>query len=159
MVCNASFQSSKYPVAKIKIYSLLTYAGALPFIACALLPLIGVSAIQRIGSVDYIAAVYALTIVSFMAGVHWGMALDPQRTEWPVNLFLSSNAVTIMAWLALLTTTPKITLIMGILAFLYLLWVDYRLYSLKLLTAHYFQTRRHVTALVVLSLLMIVGIA
>jgi len=146
-------------VAKTRIYSILTYAGALPFIACALLPLIGVRAIQQIGSVDYIAAVYALTIVSFMAGVHWGMALDQQRTEWPVNLFLSSNAVTIMAWLAFLTTTPKITLIMGILAFLYLLWVDERLYSLNLLTAHYLQTRRRVTALVVISLLMVVGIA
>ena len=65
--------------------------------ACALLPLLGVSSIKLIGSVDYIAAIYALTIVSFMAGVHWGMALDQQRPEWPVNLFLSSNAVTIMA--------------------------------------------------------------
>ena len=138
---------------------MLTYAGALPFMACALLPLLGGSSIKLIGSVDYIAAVYALTIVSFMAGVHWGIALDQQRTELPVNLFLSSNTVTIMAWLALLTTTPQITLIMGILAFLYLLWVDERLYSLKLLTAHYFQTRCHVTALVVLSLLMIVGTA
>jgi hypothetical protein len=158
-VVNRRFQSSKYPVANTRIYSILTYAGALPFTAFALLPLLGVSAIQRIGSVDYIAAVYALTIVSFMAGVHWGMALDPQRTEWPVNLFLSSNAVTIMAWLVFLSTTPKITLIIGILAFLYLLWVDYRLYSLNMLTAHYLQTRRRVTALVVLSLLMIVGIA
>ena len=55
--------------------------------ACALMSLLGVSSIKLIGSVDYIAAVYALTIVSFMAGVHWGMALDQQRTEWPVNLF------------------------------------------------------------------------
>ena len=146
-------------MANTRIYSLLTYAGALPFIACALLPLIGVSSIKLIGSVDYIAAVYALAIVSFMAGVHWGMALYPQRTEWPVNLFLSSNAVTIMAWLAFLTTTPKITLIICILAFLYLLWVDYRLYSLNLLTAHYLQTRRNVTALVVISLLLMVGLA
>lgn len=61
---------------------------------CVLLPLLGVSSIRLIGAVDYIAAVYALTIVSFMAGVHWGIALDQQQTEWPVNLFLSSNAVT-----------------------------------------------------------------
>lgn len=146
-------------MAKTRIYSMLTYAGALPFMACALMALLGMSSIKLIGSVDYIAAVYALTIVSFMAGVHWGMALDPQQIKLPINLFLSSNAVTIMAWLAFLITTPKITLIIGILAFLYLLWVDYRLYSLNLLTAHYFQTRRHVTALVVLSLLMVVGIA
>ena len=146
-------------MANTRIYSILTYAGALPFIACALMPLLGVSSIKLIGSFDYIAAVYALTIVSFMAGVHWGMALDQQRTEWPVNLFLSSNAVTIIAWLAFLTTTPKITLIACILAFLYLLWVDYRLYYLKLLTAHYLQTRRNVTALVAISLLLIVGIA
>ena len=159
MVVNRRFQSSKYPVVKTRIYSMLTYAGALPFMACALMTLLGVSSIKLIGSVDYIAAAYALTIVSFMAGVHWGMALDQQRTEWPVNPFLSSNAVTIMAWLAFLTTTPKITLIICILAFLYLLWVDYRLYSLNLLTTHYFQTRRHVTALVVLSLLLMVGIA
>ncbi len=146
-------------MAKTRIYSLLTYAGSLPFMACALLPLFGVSSIKLIGSVDYIAAVYALAIVSFMAGVHWGMALDQQRTEWPVNLFLSGNAVTITTWLVFLTTTPKISLSTGILAFLYLLWVDYRLYHIEVLTAHYFQTRRHVTALVVISLLLIVGIA
>jgi Protein of unknown function (DUF3429) len=62
-------------VAKTRIYSLLTYAGALPFVACALIPLFGVSSIKLIGSFDYIAAVYALTIVSFMAGVHWGTVL------------------------------------------------------------------------------------
>lgn len=144
-------------MANTRIYSILAYAGALPFLACALLPLLDVRSIKLIGSVDYIAAAYALTIVSFMAGIHWGIALDPQRTEWPVNLFLSSNAVTIMAWLAFLTTTPKITLIICILAFLYLLRVDYHLYALNLLTAHYLQTRRNVTALVVVSLLWVIG--
>ncbi|MCK7577283.1 MAG: hypothetical protein MZV65_16550 [Chromatiales bacterium] len=45
--------------------------------ACALLPLLGVSSIKLMGSVDYIAAVYALAIVSFMAGAHWGTASLP----------------------------------------------------------------------------------
>ena len=145
-------------MAKTRIYSLLTYAGTLPFVACALIPLFGVSSITLIGSFDYIAAVYALTIVSFMAGVHWGTALYQQPIEFPVNLFLSSNAVTILAWLAFLTTTPNITLIICTLAFLYLLLVDYHLYCRNLLTAHYFKTRRNVTALVVISLLLIIGI-
>ncbi|MFO7642382.1 MAG: hypothetical protein R6X17_14310, partial [Candidatus Competibacteraceae bacterium] len=68
---NRSFQRSKYLVTNTRTYSLLTYAGALPFIASALLPLIGVSSIKAFGFVVYIAAVYALTIVSFMDGVHW----------------------------------------------------------------------------------------
>lgn len=142
-----------------RIYSVLTYAGALPFIACALLPLLGVRSFGPLGSVAFIAAVYALVIVSFMAGVHWGTALYRPRPEGPVNLFLSSNAVTIAIWLVFLTATPKIALLASILAFLFLLWVDYRLHSIDLLTAHYLQTRRNVTVLVVVSLLWVIGIA
>lgn len=136
----------------------LAYAGTLPFLACALLPLIGVKAIPPIGALDFIAAVYALTIVSFMAGVHWGTALYQPPTEWPVNLLLSSNVVTITVWLAFLVTTPDITLITGILAFLYLLWIDHHLYRRCLITDDYWQTRRRVTALVVIALLLTVAI-
>jgi hypothetical protein len=135
----------------------LAYAGALPFLACALLPWLGVDAIPPLGALNNIAALYTLAIVSFMAGAHWGIALYQPSIAEPIHLFLSSNAVTITIWLAFLVTTPDITLLIGVLAFLYLLWIDYRLYRMHRITADYWQTRCHVTAGVVISLLLIIA--
>lgn len=38
-------------MAKTRIYSMLTCAGALPFMACALMALLGMSSIKLIGAV------------------------------------------------------------------------------------------------------------
>jgi hypothetical protein len=43
-----------------KLYPILTYAGMLPFIGCALMPLVGLQELWNLGSYDYIAASYGL---------------------------------------------------------------------------------------------------
>jgi len=146
-------------VTKPRLNHLLAYAGALPFLACALLALVGVDSIRFVGAVDHLAAGYALAIVAFLSGVHWGMALNQPPESGSVHLFLSSNGVTIAAWLSFVIAAPRITLGVCILAFLYLLRIDYRLYRLNRLTADYFQTRRNVTAVVVLALALIMATA
>jgi hypothetical protein len=47
-----------------KLYPILTYAGMLPFIGCALMPLVGLQELWNLGSYDYIAASYGLAITS-----------------------------------------------------------------------------------------------
>jgi hypothetical protein len=140
-----------------KLYSLLTYAGALPFIACAVLPFAGISEIPNAGSFDYIARVYGLAIASFVAGSHWGTYLY-NREACPTNLFVSSNIVVLASWFAFLLAIPVVALFVLLLSFLYLLFVDYRLYKAKLTTNHYFRMRAGVTAIVCLCLAVIIAL-
>lgn len=141
---------------KSKLYTLLTYSGTLPFLACAILPYANFSALPVLGSFDRIAAVYALVIVSFMAGTHWGNYLVMEDTA-PVNLFLSSNIIAIIIWLVFLSMNIATSLWVSTVAFLFLLWVDYKLFQANLITRYYFNVRRNATAIVVVSLIATVA--
>jgi len=134
-----------------RLYSTLTWAGALPFVACAILPWFGIDLIPNIGSPAYVAQSYGLAIASFLSGAHWGTYLF-NRTESPTNLFLTSNAVVIAIWFAFLLNIAQVGLFVLVLAFLYLLFIDYRLFRAGLLSRYYFNLRRNVTALVVVCL-------
>lgn len=138
-----------------KLYSALTYAGALPFLACAFLPYAGLAELPKIGMLYYVAQVYGLVILSFMAGVHWGTYLYNQESA-PQNLFITSNIVTVVAWLVFLLGNPVWTLLVLMAGFLYLLLLDYQLHRHKMISDHYLDTRRNVSALVTLSLIVIV---
>ena len=137
---------------KKRLYSALTYAGALPFAVCAVLPWIGVEQVLNIGTPDYISRSYGLAIASFLAGAHWGTFLY-HRERSPTNLFLTSNAIVLAAWSTFLINAPAISLFVLVLAFLYLLFIDFRLFKAGLLIDYYFALRRNVTAIVVICLI------
>lgn len=134
-----------------RLYSILAYAGALPFVVCAAIPWLGFDRVPNLGTADYIAQAYGLAIASFLAGAHWGTYLY-NRSEAPINLFVTSNAVVIAVWLTFLLNVSAVGLFVLILAFLYLLFVDYRLRVAGLLGEHYFRLRANVTAIVVVCL-------
>ena len=136
---------------KKRLYSTLTYAGTLPFVACALMPYVGIPELKNIGSFDYIARVYGLAIVCFLAGAHWGTFLY-RRDQSPDNLFITSNTIFLAAFFAFLLDAPSLTLFVLILAFLTLLFVDYRLFKSDLLTHYYFRMRANATAIAVIAL-------
>ena len=138
-----------------RLYSLLTYAGALPFVFCAALPFFGVEGWQNIGSFEYVARLYGLAIASFVAGSHWGTYLY-NREASPTNLFLTSNAVVLAAWFAFLLTGPVMTQFVLLLSFLYLLFVDYNLYRANVITSYYFRMRANVTLVVCICLAIII---
>lgn len=136
-----------------KIYRYLTYAGTLPFIICAVMPFTGYSDIPGLGSFDRIASAYGLAILSFMAGTHWGLYLSAADRA-PVNLFVSSNVVTVAAWAAFLAGPGILTLGMLCSGFVFLLYIDYLLRARKLLTPEYLRTRLHATVIVLVSLVV-----
>ena len=138
-----------------KLYTLLTYAGALPFIACALLPFAGIDEWENVGSFEYIARLYALAIVSFVAGSHWGTYLY-NRESSPANLFVTSNVVVLAAWFAFLFTIPVLTQFVLLLSFLYLLFIDYNLYKSGVIAPYYFRMRANVTFVVCICLAIII---
>ena len=136
------------------LYTTLALAGALPFLACALLPLMGVVALEPIGSLDGLASSYGLSIISFLAGIHWATYLlkqDQVRT----NLFVTSNVVFLGVWIAFVVGGLKVALASQIIAFVYLMWVDRGLLRSMVISNTYFRMRLIVTGLVVLSLSII----
>jgi hypothetical protein len=79
---------------------LLGYAGALPFVAAALLAW-ALDGDARAAATTVLAA-YAATIVSFLGGIHWGFGFlrgDPARFVWGV-------VPSLLAWAALLLPRP-----------------------------------------------------
>lgn len=138
-------------------YSYLTLAGTLPFIACAVLSLFGVASIPPLGSPDAVASSYGLLIASFMAGTHWGQCLS-LSTSPPLNLFITSNVTALFIWFAYLTGNIAVSLACQGVAFLVLLAIDYRLRSAGIITANYLRVRATATAIVVLSLLLLVAV-
>jgi hypothetical protein len=140
-----------------KLYPILTYAGVLPFIGCALMPLVGLRELWNLGSFDHIAAAYGLAIVCFLCGAHWGTYLY-NRTSAPDNLFITSNVIVVACWLAFLMAAQAITLFVLILAFLCLLFIDYRLRRADLLTDYYFRMRTTATVIAVLALAIITAL-
>ena len=134
-----------------RLYTILAYAGVLPFVACALLPYLGIVELQNIGSFDYIARVYGFGIVCFLTGIHWGTFLYKSDAS-PDNLFVTSNAVFLAVFFAFLLDAGALTLFVLLLAFLCLLYIDYRLLKAGLIDNDYFRLRSTVTGIAVVSL-------
>jgi ATP/ADP translocase len=131
----------------------LAFAGALPFVASALLLWAGHASVPVLGSVANIASSYGLLILAFMAGVHWGQRLSGVETE--LNLFLISNAIALAGWFAYLLLLPQLFFASLAVLFAVVLMVDKRLAAEGHLLPDYICTRTAVSALVVMSLAVI----
>lgn len=136
----------------VKLYRILAFSGALPFIASALALYMGLNNVPLLGAVNHVVATYALVIVVFMAGTHWGGYLNGQHNA-PINLLLFSNVVTVFAWLVFLSASVMVALLVYTVVFIVLLWIDYKLYQADLISPDYWLTRRNVTVIVIVCLL------
>ena len=138
-----------------KIYSVLAMAGVTPFIASALLPLVGIESIEPIGALDRIAATYGLAIVSFLTGIHWATQVyEPQ--ESPFNLLLVSNVVFLFTWFAFVLGRVETALGAQLVALLVLLGIDRWLHTTGLISRHYLGVRTVATSLAAVSLLIMI---
>ena len=136
------------------IYSALTLAGVTPFLACALLPLAGIEAIEPLGRLDVLAGSYGMAILCFLTGVHWATQLFASDRV-PVNLFVGSNVVFLAVWIAYVATNLTLALAAQLVAYPLLLAVDFRLQQTGLISRHYLGMRFIATALACFSLLFI----
>lgn len=139
-------------------YAALALTGASPFVACALLLWIGVAAIPVFGRLDELASSYGLAIIAFVAGTHWSFQLqNPCRT--PFNLFATSNIVFLATWLAFVTAEIHWAILIQIVAFACLLYIDYRLQQDGLISVPYLKVRGIATTVACISLLTITFVA
>ncbi len=137
------------------LYSALTFAGVLPFLACALLIIAGVQSIPAIGQLAQVVNSYGLAIVCFLAGIHWSIYLANQEDP-PFNLLIGSNLIFLVAWFAFILGGTATSLATQVAAFIALLLIDRSLVKAAIISARYFRVRVIATLLAVLSLVVII---
>ena len=136
------------------LHSALMLLGAMPFLACALLPLTGVDEIDRLGPLDRLAASYGMAILCFLTGIHWATQLYA-RAVTPFNLFVGSNVVFLVVWITFVAADLRWTIVAQLLAFPLLLGIDHHLCKRELISPRYLRMRTVATALACFSLLFI----
>ena len=139
-----------------RVYTALAMAGTIPFIAGALLPVLGHDALPFLGSLDQLLASYGLAIVCFLAGAHWGTYLSGRCAD-SLNLFIISNAIFLAVWFAYVGADVKIAIGVQIFAFVALLLVDRRLRIDDVISAVYLRVRSMATLIAIVSLLMVIA--
>ena len=135
----------------------LTFAGAIPFVACAFLLMVDVVTVPILGSVVDVLSAYGLVISSFMAGAHWGNHLDlADDNKWAIRLPLYSNIIALGLWLGFLILSASSFIWLLVIGFISLLVIDYSLHRAQIISHAYFKVRQYVTAIVVISLVIAV---
>ena len=137
-----------------QIYSTLMLMGVTPFLACALLPFIGVVEIAGLGRLDQLVSSYGMAILCFLTGVHWATQLYEKEAA-PFNLFIGSNVIFLVVWIAYVFADLPWAIATQLVAFPLLLAIDYRLLRGALISAHYLLIRGIATVLACFSLLLI----
>ncbi len=138
-----------------KLSPYLTFAGTIPFIACAIFMAFGIDTVVVLASTSKILTTYGLVIASFMAGAQWGNHLAlPDRDPWALRLPLLSNIITLILWIGFLALSAKDFIWLLIVGFICLLVIDYALKKAKIISSDYFKVRKYVTLIVVVALLV-----
>ncbi|MBI0426293.1 DUF3429 domain-containing protein [Psychrobacter sp. NG27] len=133
----------------------LTFAGTIPFIACAFLLMVDVVTVPMLGSVGDVLSAYGLVIASFMAGAHWGNHLSlADDNKWAVRLPLYSNVIALGLWLGFLILSDIDFIWLLVIGFISLLVIDYSLHRAQIISHTYFKVRQYVTVIVVISLVI-----
>lgn len=135
--------------------TLLTYSGTLPLIACVITALLQPQMIDT----GLLALTYGAIIISFICGIHWAAHLFfPEKCSR--NLLITSNVVTLAAWISLLLTLPQsVSLLLQICCFLYLLALDSKLRVVGIIPDWFYLLRRNASTIVILCLSALSGIA
>jgi len=128
---------------------LLGYLGLIPFLCSALLiwiPQFHHIAVQCL-------TIYATVILTFIGGVHWGIALQQsQNTDNTDSRFIFSVIPSLVAWLAVVFIKPY-ALIILVLCFIAFRLVEKRLYE-QSIPLWYAQLRDQLTVIATLAILV-----
>tara|TARA_B110000908_G_C10202957_1_gene426236 strand:- start:183 stop:647 length:465 start_codon:yes stop_codon:yes gene_type:complete len=122
---------------------ILAFLGILPFLLSLALKLTGTSFYGI--TPQWLFLSYAVVIASFISGIHWGIFLTQTCSR---NLFIESNITTLIAWFALLIN-HKWSLILTLLCFIYLLFIDHALFNSENIPQWYWELRKKITAIVI----------
>ena len=118
----------------------LAWAGLAPFILTAALGVIGLY--QAIALQAFL--VYSAVILSFLGGIHWGLAMRDGIDKIQGRLVICM-APPLVAWIAVAFLPTLLTLV--VLAFFYIIWLRYDIKAVS--DDWYVKMRRPITFVVV----------
>lgn len=131
----------------------LTYAGAIPFVGLSLCIFYEYTLIDSIPNL-FLYITYSAIILSFLAGMNWGQALNtPNKTA--KYLFITSNVIALLAWGCLLIQQSLIALALFALGFMFQLIIDLKLNAVQLIEPWFFRLRVQVTIVVLFSFVLV----
>ncbi|NDD49212.1 MAG: DUF3429 domain-containing protein [Alphaproteobacteria bacterium] len=131
-----------------RLIHLLTYSGGIPFIIYAISSIFDYPKnYEQIisNSID----IYSLLIISFISGSHWGLSLNNDKK---VNVLILSNVIVLGIWFAYIFQFYFKSVFLT--AFTILLWIDYSYLLIEKMNRWYFELRRNISLIVLLSLIL-----
>jgi hypothetical protein len=137
----------------IRLAKTLTFLGVIPFIAPIIAHLFGVRDLH----LAQFALNYGAVIAAFLCGIHWGLFLA-KSDQTRVNLLITSNAFTLLAWSSLLTLIPRYQYFIQIVCFSLLLMIDIALGKEGVIPRWFVALRKVVTGIVLMSLVLMAWI-
>ncbi len=123
---------------------LLAMAGTLPFFLGLLLLVAGWPLQQFSGAM--LSHTYGVVIVSFLAGIQWGVYLFAQGH---LNLFIASNLIALLAWFSLLLAGRFIGFLLLDVCFIAALVVDWYCHRDGIISKWFWTLRWQVSAIVI----------
>lgn len=127
----------------------LVFAGSLPFIGLLLLHFVPLlPGTDAIGLFD----AYALVILSFLCGSHWGAGITSSGRLAPV-FFVVTNLLVLLLWLTQQLLPASVFHLLVLLELGLLLAIDHWLQRVGLLPSWYIVTRIRITVIVALCVL------
>tara|TARA_Y100001933_G_scaffold155735_1_gene153957 strand:- start:6290 stop:6718 length:429 start_codon:yes stop_codon:yes gene_type:complete len=130
---------------------ILISLGSIPFIFFAFLRILSFEKFFNL-DINYILAIYSLSIISFICGSHWGIFLTNNNLK--VNLFFLSNFLTISSFFGILFLITNYFFLLQILILIALLLIDYYTYKQNITQKKYFYFRVLITTLVAVCLII-----
>ncbi|MEE2769686.1 MAG: DUF3429 domain-containing protein [Pseudomonadota bacterium] len=125
------------------IIRLLTYAGLIPLVALNIL------SIWVPGPWAQWMTYYTAIILSFIAGMQWGISIELERSLW---VLIFSITCSLWAWASLLLSNIIFTFCFQLTGLLFLYWIDVRLIPEDAYPVHYLITRRRASIVFALML-------
>lgn len=143
----------------VKLAKTLTYLGTVPFIYGGM-EAIGLAPISHLIPFDIKLAMigYAAVILSFIAGIHWGVALSKielnSESNLAFKLLLMSNVIALWAWLMWVWPTPENSALGLAAGFILMLILDWVWLHLPERTPWFWRLRWHATSVAIVSLVL-----
>lgn len=146
-------------MSPVTLAKTLTYLGTFPFIYGGF-GAIGLAPLSHLISFDIKVAMigYAAVILSFIAGIHWGVALNKielnSESNLAFKLLLMSNVMALWAWLMWLWPTPENSALGLAVGFILILILDWRWLHLPERKPWFWRLRWQATSLAIVSLVL-----
>ncbi len=130
----------------------LTIAGAVPFVALSVA--VSMHMFPNVKAISGLLLTYAAIIVSFMGGIHWGVAVVRYADSRKIANMLIVESVwpSLIAWGVLFYGNTFTQLLVMTLLYTFVWTIDSLLYSNDMIPQWFFTLRCIITPIVVVSL-------